>query len=399
MPTISPAPAARRREWHGGPPPAYQPRFSEVEVDQAGALLARRQVPYAEVQRARLVLLLDEHPDLRSPEAARRLGQSTSWVRRWRQRWATEGFSLGDAERSGRRRRITDLMRALVIAIACELPAERGLALSRHFASSIWQVVTSEGVQISLRSVQRILKANVLKPWRFASWMHPRDPNFVAKVKVILDLYQFIFEGHSLGPDDHVICADEKTSIQARLRRVTAPGPGQPGRPGKPGHIESDYTRAGAVQYLAAWDVRLGIPFGRIELKTGIEPFMRLVDQIMAIDLYRTANRVFLIVDNGSSHQGKTAAERLRARYPNLILIHTPVHASWVNQIEIYFSILQRKVLTPAVASSLAELAARILAFEATMRSRPKPIDWQFTSTDFDRKLADLTDALLPLAA
>lgn len=98
--------------------------------------------------------------------------------------------------------------------------------------------------------------------------MHPRDPDFVAKVKVILDLYPFIFEGHSLGPDDHVLCADEKTSIQARQRQVTAPGPGKPGRPGKPGHIESDYKRAGALQYLAAWDVRRGIPFGRIELSS-----------------------------------------------------------------------------------------------------------------------------------
>lgn len=398
MPTIQPAPRARR-DWHGGPPPSYQPRFTEAEIAQAQSWACSQSLPHAEVQRARLLLLLHEQPDLRSPQAARRLGQSASWVCKWRRRWVEEGFSLQDTRRRGRPRRILDWMRALVIAVACELPAQRGLALSRHFASSIWQVVAGEGVPISLRSVQRILKANALKPWRYASWMHPRDPDFVAKIKVILGLYQFIFEGRSLGPDDHVICADEKTSIQARQRRVTAPRPGQPGRPGKPGHIESDYTRAGAVQYIAAWDVRLGIPFGRIELKTGIEPFMRLVDQIMAIDLYRTANRVFLIVDNGSSHQGKKAAERMRARYPNLILIHTPVHASWVNQIEIYFSILQRKVLTPAVAGSLAELAARILAFEATMRSRPKPIDWQFTSTDFDRKLTHLTDALLPIAA
>jgi hypothetical protein len=275
-------------------------------------------------------------------------------------------------------------MRALVIAIACELPSQRGLAIGRHFASSIWQIVSSEGIQISLRSVQRILKENALKPWRYVSWMHPRDPNFVTKVKVILDLYQFIFEGKSLGHEEHVLCADEKTSIQARQRMVTAAAPG------KPGHIESDYRRAGALQYLCAWDVRRGVPFGRIEPKTGIQPFMRLVDQIMAIDLYGKAKRVFLIVDNGSSHQGQKAAERLRSRYPNLVLIHTPVHASWVNQVEILFSILERKVLTPAVATSLAALADRILAFESTMRARPKPIDWQFTSKDFEKRMTEL---------
>jgi len=398
LPTIQQPEPRARRTWHGGPPPKYQPCFSEAEIAEARAWACSQALPYGEVQRARLALLLHEQPDLRSPEAARRLGQSASWVCKWRRRWVEGGFSLQDAPRHGRPLRLLDWIRALVIAIACELPSDRGLALSRHFASSVWQVVTGEGVQISLRSVQRILRANALRPWRYVSWMHPRDPDFVAKVKVILDLYQFVFEGRSLGPDDHVLCADEKTSIQARQRQVTAPGPGQPGRPGKPGHIESDYKRAGALQYLAAWDVRRGIPFGRIELKTGIEPFMRLVDQIMAIDLYRDANRVFLIVDNGSSHQGKKAADRLRARYPNLILIHTPVHASWVNQVEIYFSILQRKVLTPAVAASLAKLAERILAFETTMRGRPRTIDWQFTSADFDRQLAELAN-VMPLAA
>ena len=391
MPTIQLAPRAHR-PWHGGPPPKYQPRFSEANLAEAQALANSQTAPHAQVQRARLALLLHERPDLRSPEAGRRLGQATSWVCKWRRRWVEQGFSLRDALRPGRPRRLLDWMRALVIAVACELPSQRGLALGRHFASTIWQVVSSEGVQISLRSVQRILKANALKPWRYVSWMHPRDPYFVAKVKVILDLYQFIFAGSSLGPDDHVLCADEKTSIQARQRRVTAPRPGQPGRPGKPGRIESDYKRAGAIQYLAAWDVRRGIPFGRIELKTGIEAFTRLVDQIMAIDLYRQANRVFLIVDNGSSHQGQKAAERLRTRYPNLILIHTPIHGSWVNQIEIYFSILQRKLLTPAVAASVSELADRIRAFEHTMRDRPKTIDWQFTSTDFDKRMGELTE-------
>jgi hypothetical protein len=160
--------------------------------------------------------------------------------------------------------------------------------------------------------------------------------------------------------------------------------------PGRPGLVESDYKRRGALQYLCVWDVRRGLPWGRCVPKTGIDPFMDLVDQVMSMEPYRSAPRVFWIVDNGSSHQGPPAAKRLRQRHPNAIMVHTPVHASWANQVEIYFSILQRKVLTPVVAADLTELAARILGFEADYRSVPRPFRWLFTRADFDRRIQEL---------
>ena len=392
MPTIQLAPRAHR-PWHGGPPPKYQPRFSEAEVHEARAWARSQAVPHGEVQRARLALLLHEHPDIRSPEAARCLAQSTSWVCKWRRRWVEQGFSLQDAPRPGRRPQFADWVLALVIAIACELPSRLGLPLSRHFASSVWQVVREEGVVISLRTVQRILARHHLKPWRYVSWMHPRDPRFIEKVRVILDLYAGLWEGKPLSPDDQIISADEKTSIQARRRQLVAPGPGRPGR------VESDYKRRGALQYLCAWDVLRGIPSGRCAPKTGILPFIELVDQVMAMEPYRSAPRVFWIVDNGSSHQGRKSARRLQERYPNLFLVHTPVHASWVNQVEVFFSIVQRKVLTPAVADSLEELAARILAFEAEYRRLPRPVRWKFTREEFDRRLLELELCTQLLAA
>jgi hypothetical protein len=345
------------------------------------------------VQRARLVLLLHEQPDLRSPQAARRLGQSTAWVCKWRQRWVEQGFSLQDAPRPGRPSPFPDWVWALVIAVACELPSRLGLPLSRHFASSVWQVVRAENVVISLRSVQRMLARHHLKPWRYVSWMHPRDPHFIEKTRIILDLYAGFWQGRRLGRRDQIISADEKTSIQARRRQVVAPAPGRPGR------VESDYERCGALQYLCAWDVRRGIPWGRYEAKTGIDAFTRLVDQVMAMEPYRSAPRVFWIVDNGSSHQGAKSARRLRERYPNLILVHTPVHASWLNQVEVFFSIVQRKVLTPAAADSLAELEARVLAFEADYRRQPRPIRWKFTRQEFDRRLRELEQSALQRAA
>lgn len=393
MLTISSASPARHRSWHGGAVPSYQPQFSESQITEARILADARQGPHAQVQRARLVLLLHERPDLPSPQAARRLGQSTTWVRKWRRRWASQGFTLKDAPRAGRRSPFPDWVRALLIAIACELPSRRDLPLSRHFASSVWRVVCEEGVAISLRTIQRILASHHLKPWRYVSWMHPRDPRFIEKVKVILDLYAGLWEGKPLHPRDEIISADEKTSIQARLRRVVAPGPDRPGR------VESDYKRCGALQYLCAWDVRHGMPWGRCEAKTGIAAFTRLVDQVMAMEPYCSAPRVFWIVDNGTSHQGKKSARRLQERYPNLILVHTPVHASWVNQVEIFFGIVQRKALTPAVASSLEELVARILAFEAEYRRQPRPVRWKFTSQEFDRRLEEIEQATRGLAA
>jgi len=393
LPTISSAPAARHRAWHGGPPPTYQPHFTEAEIAQVRALVDRRQAPHGEVQRARLALLLHEQPDLRSPEAARHLGQCTNWVRHWRQRWATEGFTLRDEHRAGSRSPFPDWVRALVIAIACELPGQLDLPYSRHFAGSIWRVMRGEGVTIGLRTVQRILASHHLKPWRYRSWMHPRDPRFIEKLRVILDLYAGLWEGKPVGPHDQIISADEKTSIQARQRQVVAPAPGQPGR------LESDYKRRGALVYFCAWDVLRGIPWGRCEPKGGIAPFMRLVDQVMAMEPYRSAPRVFWIVDNGSSHQGPKSARRLRERYPNAILVHTPTHASWLNQVEVFFSILQRKVLTPAVADSLELLTSRILAFEAECRLLPRCIRWKFTCQDFDRRLQELQNCILQLAA
>jgi Homeodomain-like domain len=281
--TIPPAP--RARQWHGGPPPEYQPTFTDGEIEQARELAGRLRARHSLVQRARLAILLHEQPAISSPAAARRLGQSVSWVRKWRRRWATQGFSLQDAPRPGRQSPFPDWVRALVIAIACELPCQRGLNLGRHFASSVWPLVMKEGVAISLRTVQRMLAKDHLKPWRYVSWMHPRDPHFIEKARVILDLYQGWWEGRRLDPRDQIICADEKPSIQARQRQVLAPKPGRAGR------VESDYERKGVLQYLAAWDVLRGVPWGRCEPKNGIAAFMRLVDQVMAMEPYRSAPR------------------------------------------------------------------------------------------------------------
>jgi hypothetical protein len=278
--------------------------------------------------------------------------------------------------------------RALVVALACERPAERDVPLSRYSLNELAaQAVTMLGTtnSPSRSSIWRWLIRDALRPWRYRYWIFPRDPKFLELAGAVLDLYACRWQGQPLWADEFVLSADEKTSIQARRRRhpTLAPGLHHAAR------IEHEYQRQGAVQYLAAWDVHRAIVFGRCEPKTGKAAFGRLVDQVMDQEPYRSARRVFWIVDNGSSHRGLRAAEELRVRHPRIVIVHTPVHASWLNQIELYFSILQRKVLTPNDLYSLADLIERIDAFGARYSTLGKLFNWTFTRHELERLLRD----------
>jgi hypothetical protein len=192
-----------------------------------------------------------------------------------------------------------------------------------------------------------------------------------------------------------VLSADEKTSIQAR-RRIHASLPPAPGRRAL---VEHEYERRGAWAYLAAWDVHRAKLFGRCEISTGIAPFDRLLEDVMGQEPYRSAHRVFWIFDNGSSHRGQKAAQRLQSRWPAIIPVHTPVHASWLNQVEIYFSIIQRKVLTPSDFSCLADLEAALLAFQYRYEKSASPFRWAFTRADLATLLQRLKARPLSAAA
>ena len=203
-----------------------------------------------------------------------------------------------------------------------------------------------------------------------------------------MDLYARLFEGKRLRPDEYVICADEKSQLQALGRRHET----VPAGPDRPALVEFDYIRGGTLAYLAAWDVHHAKLFDRVEPKTGIEPFGQLVEQVMTSEPYASARRVFWIVDNGSSHAGKTSIRRMQDNWTNAHIIHLPIHASWLNQIELYFSIVQRKALTPNDLGSLEELRARLLTFGEHYRQIARPFDWTFTRDDLDRVLDRIAD-------
>ena len=212
----------------------------------------------------------------------------------------------------------------------------------------------------------------------------------------MLDLYEGRWEKKPLGPKDFVLSADEKTSIQARLRCHPSLAPA----PHRVMRVEHEYERGGALAYIAAWDVHRAKIFGRCEPTTGIAPFGRLVDEVMSRPPYCSARRVFWVVDNGSSHRGSVAATRLQERWPAIVLVHTPVHASWLNQVEIYFSIIQRKVLTPNDFASLAAVEQRLLDFQGHYEQIAKPFRWTFTRRELAKLLARLeSSARAQLAA
>jgi hypothetical protein len=270
------------------------------------------------------------------------------------------------------------------------LPATHGLPLSRFSRFELHQLVIERGVtDASASTIWRWLCEDAIKPWQQRSWIFMRDPDFRAKAARVLDLYARRFKGKRLRPNELVICADEKSQLQALARRHAT----LPAAPGRPASVEFEYRRGGTLAYLAAWDVHHANLFGRVELKTGIEPFGRLVEQVMTSEPYASAKTVYWIVDNGSSHAGKTSIKRLEDKWENLRLIHLPIHASWLNQIELYFSIVQRKALTPNDFASLEELAERLMAFQDRYAKIAQPFDWTFTRADLDHVCARIADS------
>ena len=320
---------------------------------------------------------------------ARETGLHLDTVRTWRGRFAERGLpGLSDRKRSGRPPSFTALQVAEVKALACQLPAETGTPLSRWSCPELAREVVARGIagSISASTVRRWVKQDALKPWQYRSWIFVRDPDFRAKAARVMDLYARTWQGEPIGEDEYVVSADEKTSIQARCRCHPTLAPGK----ARAVRVNHEYERGGALAYLAAYDVHQARVFGRCEPTTGIVPFMNLVTQIMTQEPYASAKRVFWIVDNGSSHRGKKAIDRLTSRFPNAVMVHTPVHASWTNQIEIFFSIVQRKVVSPNDFTDLGEVRDRLRAFEDRYNATAQPFQWRFTTSDLDDLLARL---------
>jgi transposase len=332
--------------------------------------------------RQRALIVLAAARGRPSAAIAAGLGVSEDMVRKWRGRFAGRGLpGLKDLPRTGRPRRITAAERAEVCAMACQLPGATGVPLARWSCPELAAELAGRGLTgpISASSVRRILAEHPIKPWQYQSWIFPRDPDFAAKATVVLDLYQGFYQGGPLGPGDRVISVDAKPSIQARGRRHPASPPG----PGQPMRVEHEYRRNGALALLAALDVHTGtVPAAATPPTTGIAPFMAPDGAGHEPGTLRQRQPGVRHRGQRLGHRGKKAARRLRSAYPNCIMIHTPVHASWLNQIEIFFSIIQKKVVSPNDFASTAQLSATLLAFIDRHNKTARPFNWKFTAAD-----------------
>ena len=298
----------------------YQIVLSDAE--QAVLMARARSVRGAFRDRLRARIVLAAAAGMANTAIARELGVCADTVRKWRRRFAASRLAgLKDSPRSGRPPVFTAADRAEAVALACTLPAETSVPLSRWSGPDLARELAARcQIRASASTIGRWLAADALKPWQHRSWISVRDPEFAAKAVAVLDLYARVWDGQPLGEGDYVICADEKTSIQARCRCHPTLPPGK----ARAMRVEHDYRRGGALAYLAAWDVHRAQVTGRCEPTTGIAPFSRLAEQVMTSEPYASADRVFWITDNGSSHRGAASVKRMAKAWPNAHLIHLP---------------------------------------------------------------------------
>ncbi len=264
------------------------------------------------------------------------------------------------------------------------------LPFSRISATWIAWILSAVGLveSISRRTVQRWLAADRIKPWRFHSWITPKDlPSFLIRAKVVLDLYTRVRAG-DLKPDEVVYSVDEKTSIQARGHASYAP-PQQ----GQVARLESSYERHGAVQLLAAINVAVGNIFARIVGDKNFDTWALFLADLILEAVAARKRTIHVILDNGSTHRPKYLEtwlkEWMKSQNLNDVEVKIywlPVRSSWLNQIEIFFSVLQRQALTPNNFSCIEDLKTRILGFINLWNSFPEPIKWTYTTQKMLKK-------------
>jgi len=268
--------------------------------------------------------------------------------------------------------------RAQITALACTLPAESGRPLSRWSSSELAKEAICRGIVLSIASstIRDWLRAERIKPWRYHSWQKPTDPEFLKKATVALNLYARARTMARRG--EVIVCADEKTCIQALTNTggVMAAGPGQPVRAG------ARYKRKGILNLFAGLLVHSGETMARCFPRKRFMEFQDFLQMIFRSLWTKHIRVLHLILDNGSTHAPKQIRGWIRSlELPFQVRVHwLPVNASWLDQVEIVFSPLQRKVLTPRHFTDTQDLENRIMDYFAERNLHPKPVEWSYTS-------------------
>ena len=369
---------------------SYVVQLDEAEAAQLRRVVASRKSPQSEVLRAKVILTCGEHPDWTDDQTAAAVGCSAGMVRKWRKRWV-ETHSLKEAPRPGRPRSFSSEARAQATALACSPPEAVGVPLARWSCAELAAALIALGIvaSIAASTVWRWLKAERVKPWRYHNWQHVIDPLFLERARRVLRLYEQAVA--LLKQGIWVICVDEKTSIQAR----EGVHPPDPARPGHPVHVASRYIRHGAVQLFAALSVADGLVSGCCRARRRFVDFQAFFLEVVVPEaLRRGVKEIRMILDHGSTHAPKQleawlAQQQLEHNWPFTVqVVWLPKYASWLNQLEIWFSILQRKVLMPNHFESITALTQRILNFIAHYNHTARPIEWSYTVAKLNEKFA-----------
>jgi transposase len=262
-----------------------------------------------------------------------------------------------------------------VVRLACERPDPLGRSLSQWDCTELARQLIAEGIveDISAATVRRILSAHQLKPWRHHLWLHPkrpRDAAYYATISVLIDLYT-----RPLHDDEVVLSVDEKTSLQPRPRL----SPTRPAQPGNlPNRYEHEYKRSGALNLFAAFDTRSGTVYGQCYPRKRQQEFIAFLEQLDR-EIAEDITTIHLICDNVSTHHGREVCQWL-VKHPRFVVHFTPVHCSWMNQVEQWFSILQRKRLRIVDFASKEDLHAKLMQFIVEWNEHAHPFNWSTQS-------------------
>ena len=361
-----------------GPRPKYAIRLTPEQEARLQHLSTCYMAPFATVQRAQIVSLASRHPQWPNAIIAQQLNCSVTTVKRWRQRWQTTD-SLFDAPRAGTRRTFTSLQRAQVVALACSAPRQYGKPWQRWSGEKLAQVAVEQQIVAGIApgTIRTWLRADKIKPWRYHSWQHSTDPQFVEKALPVLELYT---QAPMLQAQDELsVCVDEKTSIQAR-QRVT---PTKPTAPAEVMQVSDRYKRMGALQLLCASVVASGLTFAQTRLTKKFADFKAFLGDFFQSALCAGVKVVHLILDNGPTHAPKQLGMWLASLELafEVRLYWLPKYASWLDQVEIIFSKVQRDVLTPSDFASTLALERMLHAYFEEINQHPKPSQWSYTKT------------------
>ncbi len=335
--------------------------------------LQRRKTPVGVARRAHAMLLLEQGHSY--AQTATWVGLAAYHVRKWVKRFHEHGVAgLREKPHPGRPPVFAPEVALHVVKLACERPDQMGCSLSQWDGPELARKLKADGVvqSISADTVTRILRSHKLKPWRHHLWLSadvPRDQHFAQQVSNLVDLYT-----RPLTEEEMVLCADEKTNLQPRPRRT----PTLATRPGYPTRLEHGYKRAGALHLFAAFDTRTGKVYAQTAVRKRQKEFIALLTQL-DWEIPLSIRRIFLVLDNSSVHKGKQVRAWLQA-HPRFVCWFLPVHCSWMNQIEQWFSLVQRKRLRISDFTDLDHLAERLMAFVAEWNAHAHPFNWSTKS-------------------